>query len=59
MPSPDSEGRKPTIHERDGWRWINRCPVCKAEALIEDDDLWSCENGHLFDMPNEEVLSRG
>jgi uncharacterized C2H2 Zn-finger protein len=46
------------IVERDGWRWINRCPRCEANALMEDDHQWSCDNGHLFDMPNEEIVSR-
>jgi hypothetical protein len=48
----------PTVHERDGWKWINRCPVCNAEAKIEDDDLWWCENGHHADYPEPEVVER-
>jgi hypothetical protein len=56
----DENRAEPTVHERDGYRWINRCPVCNAEAVFAFDELdyWTCENDHWFDMPNEELLSQ-
>jgi len=51
-----------TIHERDGWRWVNLCPVCGKEAMLELDDgldLWWCENGHHADYPNPVEVPAG
>jgi len=48
----------PTVHERDGWKWINRCPVCGEETRLDVDDLWICPNGHHADMPNQEIVER-
>lgn len=49
---------EPTIHERAGWRWINRCPVCNKETCLDLDDLWWCDEGHHADMPNQEIIER-